>query len=106
MTGTLPGRRQRGLDLGQPGPPAPTRAVRREWAYAVDPTLPESAMTAAAVPKPSVADAANLRDLFAAHIVAALIVAPKQPGVSRLEGDKLAKQAYDAADAMLRVRGP
>jgi hypothetical protein len=53
----------------------------------------------------SAADASGLRDLFAAHVVAALIVAPKQPGVPKLEGDKLAVQSYEIADAMMRARG-
>ena len=52
---------------------------------------------------PASADTA-VRDLFAAHIVAALIVAPKQPGVPRLEGDALARQGYQMADAMMRAR--
>jgi hypothetical protein len=52
---------------------------------------------------PAGADAA-VRDTFAAHIVAALIVAPKQPGVPRLEGDALARQSYQIADAMMRAR--
>lgn len=47
---------------------------------------------------------ASLRDTFAAHIVAAMIVAPKQPGVVRPEMDAMAKAAYEWADAMLRAR--
>lgn len=45
------------------------------------------------------------RDLFAAHVAAALIQAPKQAGVPRLERDALAKQAFEFADAMMRARG-
>jgi hypothetical protein len=63
-------------------------------------------VTTKTAPMPqSAADASGLRDLFAAHAVAALIVAPKQPGVPKLEGDKLAQQSYEIADAMMRARG-
>ena len=48
----------------------------------------------------------TLRDQFAGQVLAAMIIAPKQPGVSRLEMDDMAKSAYLYADAMLRVRGP
>jgi hypothetical protein len=58
-------------------------------------------------PTPASAPAAatSARDLFAAHIAAALIQAPKQAGVPRLERDALAKQAFEFADAMMRARG-
>jgi hypothetical protein len=46
----------------------------------------------------------ELRDLFAGQILAALIVAPKQPGVTRLEMDDMAKMSYLYADAMLKAR--
>jgi hypothetical protein len=46
----------------------------------------------------------SLRDTFAAHIIGAMIVAPKQPGVVRPEMDAMAKAAYEWADAMLRAR--
>lgn len=48
---------------------------------------------------------ASPRDLFAAHIAAALIQAPKQAGVPRLERDALARQAFEFADAMMQARG-
>jgi hypothetical protein len=47
----------------------------------------------------------TLRDTFAGQILAAMIIAPKQPGVSRLEMDAMAQSAYDYADALIRVRG-
>lgn len=47
---------------------------------------------------------AELRDRFAAHIIGAMIVAPKQPGVVRPEMDAMARAAYDYADAMMRAR--
>lgn len=48
--------------------------------------------------------AATLRDQFAAHIIGAMIVMPKQPGVVRMEMDAMAQSAYAWADAMLRAR--
>jgi hypothetical protein len=48
--------------------------------------------------------AIELRDLFAGQVLAAMIVAPKQPGVTRLEMDDMAKMSYQYADAMLKVR--
>jgi hypothetical protein len=61
-------------------------------------------MNISATPTASSATDTAARDTFAAHIVAALIVAPKQPGVPRLEGDALARQSYLMADAMMRAR--
>lgn len=46
----------------------------------------------------------SLRDWFAGQILAALIVAPKQPGVSRQEPEAMARTAYEQADTMLKVR--
>lgn len=46
----------------------------------------------------------TLRDWFAGQIVAALLIAPKQPGVSRAEPDGMARMAYEQADAMLKAR--
>lgn len=46
----------------------------------------------------------SLRDWFAGQIVAALIIAPKQPGVSRPEPDGMSRMAYEQADAMLKTR--
>ena len=45
-----------------------------------------------------------LRDMLAGQVLAALIVAPRQPGVSRLEMEDMAKMSYQYADAMLKVR--
>jgi len=52
----------------------------------------------------SAGQTAELRDLFAGQVLAAMIVAPRQPGVSRLEMDDMAKMSYQYADAMLKVR--
>lgn len=49
--------------------------------------------------------AISLRDQFACHVIGAMIIAPKQPGVVRLEMDGLAQAAYEYADAMLKARG-
>jgi hypothetical protein len=46
----------------------------------------------------------ELRDWFAGHALAALIIAPRQPGVSRLEMPDMAKFSYEYADAMLKAR--
>ncbi len=46
----------------------------------------------------------GLRDFLAAHLAAAIVVAPKQVGVPRPDMEAMAAQAYDFADAMLRVR--
>jgi hypothetical protein len=46
----------------------------------------------------------ELRDWFAGHVMAAMLVAPKQPGVTRLEMDDMARMSYQYADAMLKVR--
>lgn len=56
-------------------------------------------------PLPGSNPAISLRDLVACHVVAAMIVAPKQPGVSRLDMDDMARAAYEYADALIRVRG-
>ena len=45
------------------------------------------------------------RDEFAGQIFCAMLVAPKQPGVSRLEMEDMALAAYGYADALLRQRG-
>jgi hypothetical protein len=44
------------------------------------------------------------RDEIAGQNVYAMLVAPKQPGVSRLEMDGMALAAYGYADALLRAR--
>ena len=46
----------------------------------------------------------GLRDLFAAHAIAALIASPKLAGVPRADMGGMAKQAYDYADAMIAAR--
>ena len=46
----------------------------------------------------------SLRDLFAAHVVGAIYSAPKLAGVPRLDTDSMARQAYEIADAMIRLR--
>ena len=46
----------------------------------------------------------QLRDWFAGHVLAAMIVAPKQPGVSRLEMEDMARMSYQYAEAMLKAR--
>jgi len=45
-----------------------------------------------------------LRDFFAAHLAAAIVVAPKQVGVPRPDMEAMASQAFEFADAMMRVR--
>ena len=55
-------------------------------------------------PGSSARESIDLRDMFAGQVLAAMIVAPKQPGVSRLEMDDMAKMSYQYADAMLRAR--
>ena len=55
-------------------------------------------------PASELAASTELRDWFAGHLIAAMIVAPKLPGVARLEMDAMAKSAYEYADAMLRAR--
>ena len=67
-------------------------------------------MNAHAHPRPADAgliapDAIALRDWFAGHVVAAMLVAPKQPGVPRNEMEGMAKAAYEYADAMIKARG-
>jgi hypothetical protein len=49
-------------------------------------------------------DAPTLRDQFAAQILPAMLIAPKEPGVPRLKMDAMAVSAYVFADAMLRDR--
>lgn len=44
------------------------------------------------------------RDDFAGQIFCAMLIAPKQPGVSRLEMEDMALSAYGYADALLRAR--
>jgi len=46
----------------------------------------------------------ELRDWFAGQVLAAMMIAPKQPGVSRLEMDDMAKMSYQYAEAMLKAR--
>lgn len=54
--------------------------------------------TSAAVETP------GLRDIFAAHALAALISSPKLAGVPRADMDGMAKQAFDYANAMIAAR--
>ena len=54
--------------------------------------------TAAAVETP------DLRDIFAAHALAALISSPKLAGVPRADMDGMARQAFDYANAMMQAR--
>ncbi|KFN43900.1 hypothetical protein [Arenimonas oryziterrae] len=49
-------------------------------------------------------DAIELRDWIAAQVIAALIIAPKQPGISRQDMDGMSRSAYDYAAAMIRAR--
>lgn len=51
------------------------------------------------------AEITGLRDLFAAHALAALIASPKLAGVPRADMEGMAKQAFDYADAMMAARG-
>jgi hypothetical protein len=44
------------------------------------------------------------RDDFAGQIFCAMLIAPKQPGVSRLDMEEMALAAYGYADALLRQR--
>ena len=52
----------------------------------------------------SAPEAPTLRDQFAAQILPAMLIAPKEPGVPRLKMDAMAVSAYAFADAMLRAR--
>jgi hypothetical protein len=62
-------------------------------------------MSPTSTKSPTAGDAAiGVRDLFAAHIADALVQAPKQAGVPRLERDAIAKQAFELADEMMRAR--
>ncbi|HMB57722.1 MAG TPA: hypothetical protein VKM35_11000 [Arenimonas sp.] len=63
-----------------------------------------SAVTPIAAPTATSTDI--LRDQFAGHIINALIIAPRQPGIARLDVDGMARSAYEYADAMLRARSP
>lgn len=56
-------------------------------------------------PHPITDSGISLRDFFAAHMAAAFVVAPKQPGVAKPDMAVLAKMAYEQADALLKVRG-
>ena len=50
-------------------------------------------------------ETAGLRDIFAAHALAALISSPKLAGVPRADMDGMARQAFDYANAMMAARG-
>lgn len=50
-------------------------------------------------------EAVGLRDIFAAHALAALIASPKLAGVPRADMDGMARQAFDYANAMMAARG-
>ena len=54
----------------------------------------------------SIPTGVDLRDWFAGQVVAAMIIAPKQPGVPRQEMDGMARAAYEYADAMMKARRP
>lgn len=61
-------------------------------------------MTDARTPTTPPATGIALRDHFAGQILAAMLIAPKQPGVARMEMDGMAKSAYEFADALIRAR--
>jgi hypothetical protein len=63
-------------------------------------TISTSSRDSSSGARPSI----ELRDHFAGQVLAALIVAPKQPGVTRLEMEDMAKMSYLYADAMLKAR--
>jgi hypothetical protein len=46
----------------------------------------------------------TLRDLFAVHIAAAILIAPNQPGVLRPEIEDMGKIVYRYSDAMIKAR--
>jgi hypothetical protein len=50
-------------------------------------------------------EANALRDHFAAQILPAMLIAPKEAGVPRMKMDAMAEAAYEYADAMMRARG-
>lgn len=54
---------------------------------------------------PTNADGFSLRDYFAGQIAAAILVAPKQPGVVKPDIHVLARMAYEQADALMKERG-
>jgi len=62
-------------------------------------------MTLTATNSPPTAGAGTLRDMFAGQMAAAFIIAPKQAGVARPDMIELARMAYEAADALMKVRG-
>ena len=49
-------------------------------------------------------NAPTLRDTFAAQILPAMLIAPKEPGVPRMKMDQMAVAAYAYADALIRAR--
>ena len=53
---------------------------------------------------PSTTDGITLRDYFAGQIAAALLIAPKQPGVIKPDMAVLSRMAYEQADALLKER--
>ena len=53
---------------------------------------------------PAATEGIPLRDWFAGQMMAAILVAPKQPGVPRQDADDMALSAYEYADAMLKAR--
>jgi len=61
-------------------------------------------MTDKSSPTAPGANGMTLRDHFAGQILAAMLIAPKQPGVARMEMDGMAKSAYEFADALIRAR--
>ena len=62
-------------------------------------------MTSAAKPDAAPESTApTVRDVFAAHALAALISSPKLAGVPRADANGMARQAYDYADALMKVR--
>lgn len=64
-------------------------------------------MSATSKPDPaSSVPSQDLRDLFAAHALSALISSPKLAGVPRADVDGMARQAFDYANAMMKARQP
>ena len=49
-------------------------------------------------------EVATVRDLFAAHALAALIASPKLAGVPRADMNGMAAQAFDYANSMMKAR--
>jgi hypothetical protein len=61
--------------------------------------------TPAASASPAANEGIALRDWIAGQMMAAILVAPKQPGVPRMDKHEMAASAYEYADAMISARG-